>query len=249
MMRIHLFIATTCLWCCTPAEKNSANSINNEQVSQVVLINAEMLDRCKIAELISEISSMGPKAIGVNFMFDRAAESKCDVNLQKAIREAKLVVLPEKLRNDSLTRSAGQFAYHAVATGPNEFFTDDLGQVTSYLRVTTYRDHWLFTFPMQLALQFDSANESRLSLISSPRDYTFERFLESDSIPIISHSDISKYAEMVKGRIVIVGFVGYDGKDEYVLMDGNGAIKRRHMLEIIGGAVLDILRGLDDPKI
>ena len=208
---------------------------NNNYDNRITLVNIGFLDRAKIAEQIEIINQYNPKVVGIDAIFRGNQGSAADSLLAESLSKVKnLVLVSELYRNkvsgtyDSIVTSHPMFLKNA-----NTGFADIRCEVNDAFTTTRtcmadvhIKDSIALSFTTLLASFYDLKaansylernNSSEIINFQSAKDIMQDNELYSNR-PVAIDGDQLLSGDfdgesLIKGKIVILGFMGKDFND------------------------------------
>lgn len=219
---------------------------SKDLLSEIVLVNGAPYDRCQIGQVVEAIARCKPKVIGIDFLFIEPGDPKCDSALMEGITNSRKVVLAEGFEKGIHVESNRLFSENASLSGITGLCENKNGITDSYLRVTDIDGKWVFSFPFQLALQYDSVRAKELITKSPHRPYPIKLNHGVKDFKVVSDlREISESCNSISGKIVIIGFLG-PGREDLFDTISEGNVKQETFGAIImANIVLDILNDLE----
>jgi len=215
------------------------------RTNEIVLINADPKDRCEMGQIIESLSECNPRVIGINFIFPGQKEIGCDSKFQQAIINSGKVVLIEGFEEGKHVESHKLFRDYALRSGTTGLAQGENDLTDSYYRVFDHRGSWEYSFPMHLALRYDTTRGSELAAKSFPKDYPIKFYSSTQDFKTIQSKDISNNCSLIKDKIVIIGYLGTDDENYFKTKQTKKSSSMTHGTVIIANVVLDILSDLD----
>ncbi len=232
----------TILWCCGTKTQQSTNDLRTK-VKDIVLINAETIDRCQMGELITSLSKCNPKVIGINFLFVGVKDKKCDSTLRQSITESEKVVLVEGYENGTHIESDKLFSHPAMLTGLTGLAQNENGVTDSYYRLTERAE---YSLPMHVALQYDTNRQSEIAAKSFYKDYPINFYHQLPEFEILNYKEVSlTNCDLLTGKIILIGYLGPGDENLFKTPVTNNSSDKTYGTVIIGNIVLDILKDIE----
>jgi hypothetical protein len=238
-----ILLLTIIIGCKTQSQQTKISP--ESRTSEIVLINADPKDRCEMGQIIESLSECDPRIIGINFIFSEQREIGCDFKFQQAIVNSGKVVLIEGFEDGKHVESHKQFRDYALRSGTTGLAQGEDDLTDSYYRVHDHRDRWEYSFPMHLALQYDTIRAPELAARSFPKDYPIEFYSSTQDFKTIQSKDILANRSLFKNKIAIIGYLGAGDENYFKTKQTEKSSSKTHGTVIIANIVLDILSDLD----
>lgn len=186
--------------------------------TNIVIVNIDKSDRNDIAEMLDILSLCGPKAIGIDAMFEEHREG--DEVLMDALSGSSSLVLPVGLRPTTTPDSFGvklsSFFYpplspdslklenpiYAATSMPSKFAGSMVREMRPFFIVK--EGDTVLSFPTALAQIFDPESYEELRKRNhklEPISFHSRRFM------IIEPEELIEYADSLTGKIVLLGAI------------------------------------------
>lgn len=209
---------------------------SSEVSSEIVLVNIGYLPREGIAEMVNIINQYEPKVIGIDAFFREPKTPDGDSLLQDAFSKCKNLILVSELYEndesksiDSVGYSHPMFMQYAQA-GFADMITagEDLFKVSrECIPQQKFQDKTLLSFPVELAkfynskaaVEFLARNNDLEEINFQGNIITHQDGVTENSKNVFFALDVPQVfeeqfePEMIKGKIVIFGFMGSSFKD------------------------------------
>ena len=221
--------------------ESKSQHADESMISEVVLVNGGDLDRCGMGQLINAISKCDPRIIGVDFLFVGEKDNTCDAELSQAIQASGKVVLIEELLDKGHIFSETKFTEPAMSACFSGILENKDSVADYYYR----SDSSGYSFPFYLALHYDASRGSKLLAKSLEEDYPIMIGHHLNEFNLISPADVQNKAEMLKGKLVLIGFLGPGDAWQLETRLGNKSLVKTYETVIIANIILDILNDPD----
>jgi CHASE2 domain-containing sensor protein len=215
------------------------------KVNELVLVNAGVIDRCQMSQLVRSISECNPKIIGVNFLFTEEKDEKCDSSLRQAIVDSDRVILAEGYENDTHIMPHKKFFDAAYLSGLTGFIQSEDGVIDYYYRLSDNKGRWAYSFPFLIALQDSTDRGSELAAKSSSKDYPIILSHDLNDFKVVDKEDIQNHCGTIEGKLVIIGYLGPDHIDIFKTRSTTNSIDITYGTIVTANIVLDILKDLE----
>jgi CHASE2 domain-containing sensor protein len=195
---------------------------------EIVLINAEILDRAEFAEELDHINALDPKLVALDIFFSEDRDPHKDVLLQAALKKTKRLFMISTIDDYGYGRRMGykQFGLGSLPvflegaqTGfANTIINEDEMRTLSRFSTHEYVDgNFEYHFGVRLAMAYDSLHAMRF-IERHPRivDVDFkngERRFKTFSASDVLGKRISK--QDIEDKIVMLGFLGPGNEDKF----------------------------------
>ena len=201
----------------------------------------ELTHRDSLAILVNQISSMKPKHLGVDIIFEGLKDNQvADQELAEAFYncDENTVIAFKLLNYDHKTKSYKGVVHSFFADDDAPFTegftnarTDDARVIRNYYISEDYLGKKVYSLPAQIA-RIDG-----VGLEGRPNEHIIN--FQPVKFPVVSWTDIQNHPELIKDRIVLLGTTKQENDMHYT------PIGKMSGLEVIAYAVLSMLEGYD----
>jgi CHASE2 domain-containing sensor protein len=195
---------------------------------EIVLINAEILDRAGLAEQLNQINALDPKLVALDIFFSEDRDPRKDVLLQAALGKTKRLFMISIIDDYDYGRRKGytQFglgSLPAFLEGAQTGFANTIineDEMRTLSRFSTHEyvaGNFEYHFGVRLAMAYDSLHAmqfiERHSRIVDVDFKNGERSFKTFSASDVLGKRISK--QDIEGKIVMLGFLGPGNEDKF----------------------------------
>lgn len=198
--------------------------------TNIVLVNAGLLDRNGIAEQVEILNDCKPKAIGIDIFFRHDKGDIEDKKLETAFSKAKNLVLVSRLINydvnsevfNDAEHSLYKFSRFAKSGFANFTLEDTKGDTLSrttrkFSPVERIKNYYELSFPVKLAHLADTNKTQNFLNRANPTEIiNFKRNMNKYYILDVYDLQNGNFdTARIRNKIVIIGFMGIDTKRPY----------------------------------
>lgn len=181
-----------------------------EQSDLITLVDmSDVYERSELADIITEIVNLEPAALGVDIVFDGVRDDS--IGNERLIEAALYATAPTvwscKLTDwsdDGEQFRATNHSFFADLCGIDEGFTNvqrdvNGGTVRRFGVLRKSEDKWVYSLPAKIAKIYTGEEPARDAEMSCAINFHAVDF------PVVPHDKIKENADLIKGRIVLLG--------------------------------------------